>query len=317
MTKVSIVVLNWNRKKDTLACLKSLEGLNTKGFRLQVIVVDNGSTDNSVDVLEGYNASNFDYLLLKNQENLGFTGGINRGLKRALKEKANYVMMLNNDTEVDPRIIVELLNVAKKHPMAGIFSPKIYFGKGHEFHIERYKKKDLGSVIWFAGGTMDWDNVVSVHNGVNEIDQGQYNKTIEVENANGACMLIKIEVLNKIGLLDDDYYLYWEETDFCQRARIAGFKIFYTPKAKLWHNVSGSSTKGGGNLHYYFIVRNKLLFGFKYAPVRTKIALVKWSVGKLLVGTKWQRIGVRDYYLRKLGKGSWPPVQRTSGPEGT
>lgn len=304
MTKVSIVVLNWNRKEDTLACLKSLEKLETSGIMLQVIVVDNGSNDDSVKVLKKYKSRIFGYAMLENSENLGFTGGNNRGIKGALKDKSDYVMMLNNDTEVDPALIAELLKVAKKYPNAGIFSPKIYFGAGHEYHKSRYKKNESGKVIWFAGGEVDWDNVSTVHRGVDEVDRGQYDKTEEVGNANGACMFVRTKVFKDIGILDDDYYLYWEETDFCQRAKLAERKIYYAPRALVWHKVAGTS-EIGGDLHDYFLVRNKLLFGFKYASTKVKLSLFQWSMGKLLLGSRWQRIGVRDYYLRRLGKGSW------------
>jgi len=111
-------------------------------------------------------------------------------------------------------------------------------------------------------------------------------------------------MFQKIGLFDKKYFLYFEDVDLSLRVKKAGFKVIFCPKAKIWHLNSGSSGSGS-SLHDYFITRNRLLFGMKYASLRSKIALIKESLELLKNGRKWQKIGVRDFYFRRYGKGSW------------
>jgi len=117
-------------------------------------------------------------------------------------------------------------------------------------------------------------------------------------------MFVNQRVFEKIGLFDERYFLYLEDLDFCQRAKLSGFKIIYAPQAKLWHKNAGSSTVGG-SLHDYFFTRNRLLFGTKYGRLRAKLALVRESLRLLVSGRPWQKIGVKDFYLRRFGQGSW------------
>ncbi|OGH10224.1 MAG: hypothetical protein A2152_00940 [Candidatus Levybacteria bacterium RBG_16_35_6] len=141
------------------------------------------------------------------------------------------------------------------------------------------------------------------HRGVDLVDNGQFDKIEETSFATGCCMLIKKEVLNEVGSFDEKYFLYYEDTDLSQRARMGGYKIIYQPKAVLWHENAGSTGGSGSIMQDYFISRNRILFGFKYAPLRTKLALVKESFSILLKGRANQKKGVRDFYLRHFGKG--------------
>ncbi|MFA5532831.1 MAG: glycosyltransferase, partial [Candidatus Shapirobacteria bacterium] len=120
------------------------------------------------------------------------------------------------------------------------------------------------------------------------------------------CLLISSKVFKKIGLLDEKFFMYLEDVDFCQRAKQAGFKLAYIPKSKIWHVNSGSS-KSGGDLHDYFITRNRLLFGFRYAKAKTKFALFRESIRFLISPStsSWKKKAVIDFYFKKLGKGSW------------
>lgn len=318
MEKVFLIILNWNRGKTTLKCLNSLRNLKIKNFSLEIVVVDNGSTDNSVEMIRELNDSCFNFkkqsanqlknhLLIKlilNKKNLGFAEGNNVGIRYALKNGADYVLVLNNDTTVDKNFLVQLIKQATLINQSGILGPKIYFAPGYEYHKKRYKKSDLGKVFWYAGGIIDWKSVYCFHRGVDEVDKGQYDKVEETDFVSGCAMLIKREVFEKIGLFDPRYFLYLEDTDFCLRARKAGFKIFYVPQAKVWH-YNASSSAVGGDLHDYFITRNRMLFGIKYAPLKTKLALIKESGRLLLKGRKWQKIAIKDFYLQKFGKGSW------------
>ncbi len=308
MKKVFLIILNWNGGRLTVNCLKSLKNIKTNGLKPEVVVIDNGSTDNSIEEIENFNLKNknlpFELKILKNKKNLGYAEGNNVGIKYALKNGADYVCLLNNDTRVSPDFLIQLIKVAESEEKIGIVGGKIYFEKGYEFHKDRYKKEDLGKVIWYAGGIVDWRNVYAQHRGVDEVDNGQYDSAEETEYINGCLMLVKRIVFEKVGFLDARYFLYFEENDFCQRAKKAGFKLIYTHKATIWHLNAGSSGVGS-DLHDYFLTRNRLLFGMKYAPLKTKLALIKESFRILKKGRPWQKIAVKDFYLFRFGKGSW------------
>jgi len=307
--KVFTIILNWNRKEDTLSCMKSLKESRIRDFELEIVVVDNGSTDGSQQVIAKYvkqakAGSDRKWKLIRAKENTGFVVGNNIGIKYALNEGADYVILLNDDTIVEKNCLYNLVKFANKRKDIGLISPKIYFAKGFEFHKARYKDKELGKVFWYAGGDMDWNNIYGSNHGVDEVDKGQYDKTKETDFATGCCILIRREVLDKLGLLDKKYFAYYEDSDFSQRARKAGWKVVYYPLAHLWHKVAQSSGIGSG-LNDYFTTRNRLLFGIRYASFRTKFALIRESFRLLLSGRKWQKIGVRDFYLGRFGKGSW------------
>lgn len=305
--KVSIIILNWNRKKDTIECLESIEKLQISNYELEIVVVDNASSDGSQKAVEQIFKKiikkNVSCKQIRNTANLGFAAGNNVGMKYALDSGADYLLVLNNDTEVDKGLINRLLEVANKHPKAGTIAPKIYFAKGFEFH-KRYKKQDLGKIIWYAGGDMDWNNVYGSNHGVDEVDKGQFEKTRETDFATGACMLLRSEALKDVGLFDEKYFMYLEDADLSQRLKKKGWEVLYTPKTDIWHKVAQSSDIGS-DLNDYFITRNRLLFGMRYAKLRTKLALVRESFRLLLTGRRWQKIGMRDFYLGRLGKGSW------------
>ena len=304
MVKVSLIILSWNARKMTQEELENVAQLDTKNLDAVCVVVDNGSTDDSCEKLSHYKLPNMDYKFIETNKNLGYAGGNNFGLKYSSKEGFDYTILLNNDVILPKDILTKLVSIAEKNQKIGLLAPKMYFAEGYEFHKERYKEKDLGKVIWYAGGFIDWKNVYSNHRGVDEVDRGQYDKETEVDAANGACLLIRNKVIADIGFLRDKYFMYWEDADYCLRAKKAGWKVVYTPKACLWHKISASSGIGS-NLNDYFLTRNRLDFGLRYAPIKTKIFLIKESLRLLIKGRSWQKIGVRDYYLRKWGKASW------------
>jgi len=301
MKKIVIVAVNFNTEKDTLELLNSIEEIENNSYSLEIIIVDNGSRVKFV-LPRGFKKK---VMLIRSEENTGFSGGFNIGIKNALELGADYVLVINNDTILRPMMIENLLKVLENNEKIGIVTPKIYFAKGHEFHKSRYSKEELGKVFWYAGGYMDWANIVSVHRGVDEVDKGQYGKTEKTEFASGCCMLIKKEVFEKVGMFDEKYFLYYEDADFNQRVKKAGFDIYYVPSASLIH-VNAASTGGSGSvLQDYYITRNRLLFGIKYAPFRSKIALIRESIKLLKSGRDWQKKGIIDFYLGKFGKGSY------------
>jgi GT2 family glycosyltransferase len=310
MKKVSIIILNWKQPVLTIECLNSVAKLKKGNYKLEIIVVDNASKDNSAYVISKalkklfFNRKGISFKIIKNRENLGFAAGNNAGIKSALKDKCDYLVVLNNDTVLDENFMNEMLTVAETEPEAGILSPKIYFASGYEFHKERYTKEDEGKVIWSAGGDIDWKNVYATNHGVDEVDNGQFNKMREIDFATGACFMTRSEVVRKAGMFDPKYYLYLEDVDFSLKVRANKYKILFVPKARIWHKVSASSGIGS-ELNDYFITRNRLIFGMRYAPIRTRFALYRESLRLLFKGRKWQKRGVLDFYFSDFGKGSW------------
>lgn len=301
MTTVFIVVLNWNQPELTIECINSIKKLKVnKENKLKIIVVDNGSTDDSLTKLR--KIPNIE--VMETGSNLGFAAGNNFGIKYAIDKNADYVMVLNNDTIVDSDLMANLLNAIQQNKKIGIVSPKIYFAKGYEFHKEKYSKSQLGKVIWYAGGKIDWKNVYGSNIGVDEVDKGQFEKIKEIDFATGACFLARSEALKEVGLFDEKYFMYMEDMDLSERIKNKGYKIVFEPTAKLWHKVAQSSGIGS-DLNDYFISKNRLLFGFKYASLRTKLALLRESIKLFIFGRHWQAVGIRDYLLRRFGKGSW------------
>lgn len=300
MKKIFIIILNWNRFEDTFECLKSVKSLNTQGYDLKVLIVDNGSTDGSLKKLK--EIKNID--LVSNNDNLGFAGGNNIGIKYALEKGADYVVILNNDVILEKNSLKHLVKAALDNPKFGALSPKIFFEKNYEFQKNKYSEADKGKVIWYAGGTIDWKNVYGEGRGVDEVDKGLFNQLISTDFATGTCMLLTRDALKKVGMFDEKYFMYYEDTDLSQRLKKRGFEVAYVPDSVIWHKVSQSSGIGS-ELNDYFITRNRMLFGLKYASLRTKFALIREGLKLLSNGRKWQKIGIRDYFLGKLGKGSW------------
>ncbi len=284
--KVSIIILNWNGQKDTIDCLKSLEYLNYPDF--EIILVDNGSTDESVSNFKSQ-IPNFKnkISLIENKENLGFSAGNNAGIKYALGKKTDYVLLLNNDTIVESEFLKELVGVGEQNsqptadqPKAekiGILGPKIYFF-------------DDPQRIWFAGGKFNWISGSS-HIGFGEIDDGQYEISKKVSFITGCAMLIKKEVFEKIGFLDERFFLYYEDTDFCLRAKKRGFKCVFVPRAKIFHKIplenlknklSGAAGRIGAPSVHYYHHRNVLMLIQNNAPLPIRFLKNFWELWKLL-----------------------------------
>ncbi|MBA3723914.1 MAG: glycosyltransferase family 2 protein [Candidatus Levybacteria bacterium] len=304
MKKIAVVSVNYNTARDTTDLLHSLTKVNTPNIELDIIIIDNGSKD----VYELPQSAEKEHVkLIRSDVNTGFAGGYNIGMREALNRGAEYVLIVNNDTLMHPDMIMHLLSVLDSDSAIGVTTPKIYFSKGHEFHKGRYKADELGKVFWFAGGHTDWANVQSIHRGVDEVDHGQYDTTEEITFATGCCMMFKREVLEKVGMFDERYFLYYEDADLNERIRRSGYKVYYVPQAVLTHvNAASSGGAGNGNvLQDYFISRNKMLFGMTYAPLRTKVALVRESLRLLRTGRPFQKLAIKDYYKGNFHKGTF------------
>lgn len=297
MKKITLVMVNWNGSRDTRESLSSLQRLKSSGVSLETVVVDNGSTDGSVARL----SAEFPRVtILALDKNLGFTGGNNTGIRYAMSRGAEFVWLLNNDTIADPGALS--LVEAFRDAHVGIAGSKIYFAPGHEYHKDRYAKNELGKVFWYAGGRIDWDNMYASHRGVDEVDAGQYDEVTETPFVTGCSMMIRRDVVEQIGVLDDKFYLYLEDLDYGLRAKARGFRLLYYPKSVIWHVNAGSSGGAGNPIHDYYITRNRLLVGMRYAPVRTKAALIREAVRLVTQGNPEKKKAVLDALFGRWGK---------------
>jgi GT2 family glycosyltransferase len=302
MKKIAIIVLNWKQPKLTTETISSLLKINHPSFSYQIILVNNGSQDDSFKIFsKKYKKSKF-VKIINSQENLGYAGGNNLGIKYALKNNFDFLVIINNDVIVDPDFIEEML---KQSDHFDIIGPKIYFAPGCEFHKDRYQKKDLGKVIWSFGGHMDWKNIYGSNIGVDIVDDGQFNKiNHDVDFISGCCFMANRGIFKTIGLFNKKYFMYFEDVDFCQRAKRSNLKLACIPESIIWHINSGSS-KSGGDLHDYFITRNRIYFASKYANLRAKFAILRESIKLLFGQSKWKKQAIIDAYRHNLNKGSW------------
>ena len=244
--KVTIIILNWNGKEDTIECVESVRNITYPNY--EILIVDNGSTDGSQQV---FKQKYVDIILIENPKNLGYAEGNNIGMRYALKRGTDYILLLNNDTTVDQSFLDELIKQAEIDKKIGILGPKIYV-----YH-EPNKLNSVGANIDF------WTGGAS-HIGCNQIDRGQFEDIKKVDYVTGAAILVKKEVIKKIGLLDKRYFCYYEETDWCVRAKKAGYSVIAVPKAKIGHKIGSTSGKIKG-FTLYHLTRNRFLFMRKNA----------------------------------------------------
>lgn len=305
MTTVAIIVLNWNQPIVTINTVQSILKIKHPHFSYKVFIVDNHSSDDSLKFFKKKFSKNHQIKISQTKTNLGYVGGNNFGIKKTFKN-FNYILVINNDVYVDQYFLQKLIDFCQHHKDTYIVGPKIYFAKGFEFHKERYQTNDLGNIIWSAGGKMDWHNIIGSNIGVDQIDRGQFDQiSTSIDFLSGCCLLINSKLFKQVGFFDPQYFMYLEDVDFCQRTKKLNYKIAYVPQSKIWH-LNAVSTKVGGSFHDYFLTRNRLLFGLRYASFKTKIALIKESLKTLLFSPyPWQKRGVIDFYLGKLNKGSW------------
>jgi GT2 family glycosyltransferase len=221
---VVIVVLSWNRRDHTLACLESLQEAWFGGA--QAIVVDNGSRDGSVETIRD-RFPRLDVIALP--ENRGFAGGCNVGIAAALERGARAVLLLNNDTEVASDFLGWLVQSMNAHPRAAAVS-------GAVLRFDNREVLDVAYLEVFFGHGL-------VHRrGVNALPGSGFDVERQVDVGVGSCLLLRREAIERVGLLDEDYFAYHEEVDWCFRARQAGFEIWYQPLSRIWHHGSRSTT---------------------------------------------------------------------------
>lgn len=286
--KHAVVLVNYKVSSDTIVCVKSIQQSKDSPH---IIVVDNGSTPEVVQELRDA-CPGLDIVIAPG--NVGFSIGNNLGIKKALKMGAEVVYILNNDTEVDPNLFFRAYRyVEGKNRISG---GKIYYAKGYEFHEQQ---KGLGNILWYAGGYFDWTSVIARHIGVDEVDLGQHDKTVPVEFITGCFIAVPRQVFKKIGLLDEPFFLYLEDTDFCLHAAKMGIEVMYNPSLVVYHRNS-SSTVAGSPLVDYYITRNRFFIGKRYGTLRLRFALLREALFR-----NWsspiRRMAFLDYIAGRMG----------------
>jgi GT2 family glycosyltransferase len=240
--RISVVVLTWNGREDTLKCLASLREVGYPNW--EVLIVDNGSEDGTVDAIHQEHPW---VTVIETGKNLGFALGNNIGIRAALQREAELILLLNNDTVVAHDLLYAFVKAASDHPDAGVLGAKIYYFSDPQR-------------LWYAGGRWDADRGMFDHVGIGKIDDGvTFEQLQDTDYACGCAMMIRASAANAVGLLEERFFALYEEADWCYRARRAGFRCVFVPRAKVWHRIS--KTFGGRSIIYeYFDLRNRLLW---------------------------------------------------------
>jgi GT2 family glycosyltransferase len=240
--KVFVIVLNYNGKDVLKRCLQSTYRTDYPNF--EVVVIDNDSKDGSFEEAKGlFPRAHF----IKNAENLGFAAGNNIGIRFALEKGADYVWMLNNDTKVEKETLSQLVAEGESRPKAGILSPLILHSRTKN--------------IWFGGGKIDWWTMKTVH-----VPPQSLYSAFATEYVCGCAMLVKKEVFRQAGLLDEHFFLYYEDADFSIRTRRCGFELHVVPKAHVFHDEASSENPE----KVYWLVVSGLQFFRRHTPVFMK-----------------------------------------------
>ncbi len=276
--KLAVILVNYNGEKYNAACIESILG-NRGVDELRIIVVDNASRDDSMRLLEERYAGDERLELIWLDENYGFSGANNVGIRRAGEWGANAVLLLNNDTETAPDMLSRLLECAKRHPDS-VIAPKIYYSDDRER-------------LWSAGGSFSAVIKKARHAGLNETDVGQHDREKEIGFATGCCLWIPMDVIQRAGKLDERFFLYYEDTEYSFRLHKLGISIYYCPKAAMYHKV-GASTRGADSpLCAYYIARNWLLCNRLHLGRRFPLFLVYYALNRTACCLLWLARGKR------------------------
>lgn len=243
---VYIILLNYNGYKDTIECVKSIESITYENYR--VLIVDNKSTNDSEAILKSTLPS---YEILQTGENLGFAGGNNYGVRYALKNGADHVLLLNNDTIVTPDFLSEMIETMISSSKVGAVSCKIMYESERD-------------IIWYAGGTFNWNTINCEHFGMKEKDTHKFDEVKEVDFITGCAILLSKELLAEVGLMPEEYFMCFEDMDYSVMIKDSSFKMMYNPRGVIYHKVSKSSGGEESPFGIKWFTRNRLIFLYKY-----------------------------------------------------
>lgn len=254
---LAIILVNWNRSKDTLKCIQSIKNSTYPNYN--IIVVDNGSCNDSLFELR---KNKSDFILLEVGDNLGFTGGNNLGIRYALAHGADYIFILNNDTVIANDCIEKMMSAAESDKSIGIITPKILF----------YSNRKL---VWFGGSKYNTRFITGRLVGYGVTDVGQFDAEQDIPWATGCAMLIRKKVIESVGLLDDHFFAVAEDLDYSLRIREKGHRIYYLPSAVIWHKESISAGGSDAPQYVYYQTRNFLILRKKWATTWDHLMLAQ------------------------------------------
>lgn len=281
--RVVIIVLNYNGYEDTLECIQSVNKINYYNYK--IIIVDNGSTDFSVDKLLSLKSENTEVIL--NSDNLGYAAGNNIGIKAAIAEGADYICVLNNDVVVHEDFLSTLVSYMEQNPTVGVCSPVICDYENRE------KVQSSGCKINYWTGETPFYNNKSM---VSEVE----GKIIPCDYVGGACMLFRTQIIEEVGEIPEIYFLFYEETEWCSRIKKKGFEVVCNCSARIFHKGSASIGKIHG-LKEHYMCRNRVLFvrrnSNKIQRSFFRIYIVAAMLINAVIKGEWKRIG---YYIEGL-----------------
>ena len=291
--KVGIIILHWDSPEDTFNCIRSIQALDYPDYR--AIVVDNSGSDGAEWLSEYREALTY----LPAGKNLGYAVGNNVGIAFALSNGCEYVWLVNDDITSDPDSLSVLVEAAQAEPKAGFLGPKVLI-------------RESPNRILSAGGIFE-RNRLAGHRGIGEFDQGQVDEVEEVDFLSGSALLVTRRAIETIGMLDEDFFAYQEDVEWCCRGRAAGFKVIYVPRARVWHPDT-RWRDAASPLVTYYIARNSLLFARKARLGRRTLArvfvghirtLISWSIRPKWRTKRKQRdalaLGLVDFVAGRFG----------------
>lgn len=261
---VCVVMITWNQAQDTLECLETLAAQDYNP--ISIILVDNGSQDNTVERVREQCP---DIEIIELPENIGAVRGYNVGFRRALERDCPYIYLINNDTLLAPDCISELVRDAESADDIGAVVPKIYYAAEP-------------NQIWSLGATENPLNLETCRLGLNEIDEGQWSESRDIDDAPFCAVLFKKHVLEEVGLPDERFYFYYEDTDWCLRSRRAGYRLRLAPAAQMWHKVSASSGGSDTPRERYWMARSSVLYFRKHVRPLQSIVVIGWRTGSAI-----------------------------------
>ena len=241
--KISVILVNYNGKEYNDKCIASILD-STISHQIQIVVVDNASTDDSLELLKENWGCHEQVKILSLDENYGFSKANNEGIRWSLEQGIEYFWLLNNDTEIQPDALEQMVHYQQKKK--GIVVPKILYS-------------DRRDTIWCAGGSFTPVIKKATQRGIDQTDKGQFDVSGECQFANGCAMFLSKEVVDKIGYLDERFFLYYEDVEYSMRAERKGISIWYCAEAVVFHKVNGSTKGNEKPANAYYITRNWLL----------------------------------------------------------
>ncbi len=252
---VCAIIVNYNGADDTNACVDSL--LRSSYKNLKIIIVDNNSTTGKVKYNNIITREKCE--ILYQEENLGFAGANNVGIRYAMELKSAYILIINNDTVVTQGFLTPLIEICDLNDKVGIATGKIFY----------YDDRD---VLWFGGSYYDKKRCEFKIDGIGRKEENRHNQRREIPFATGCLWLVPTKVFETVGLMREDYFLYYEDADYCERVKQSGYRIMYEPDSVIYHKES-RSTKRGSDSYQYYNIRNYLIYTRRFCKIELKIIM--------------------------------------------